>query len=123
LGGASSLRGNIARPRPALRLCPVGEVTVHCGLDGPAGAESFRACIEQCVDPTLRQGDIVILDRLASHKAAGIKHLIEAAGAELRHLPACSPDINPIERLFTRIKVLLRKAAGRIPRCRDRGYC
>ena len=94
----------------ALRM---GEVTAPCVLDSLMDGESFRAYVEQCLVPTLRQGDIVILDNLASHKVAGIKHAIEAAGAELRYLPAYSPDLNPIEQLFAKIKALLRKAAAR----------
>jgi transposase len=75
--------------------------------------ESFRAYVEQCLVPTLRQGDIVVMDNLASHKVAGIKQAIEGAGAELRYLPPYSPDLNPIEQLFAKIKALLQKAAAR----------
>jgi transposase len=63
--------------------------------------------------PTQRQSDIVMMDNLASHKVAGIKEAIEGAGAELRYLPSYSPDLNPIEQLFAKIKALLRKAAAR----------
>jgi transposase len=91
----------------------VGEVTAPCVLDGPMDGESFRAYVEQCLVPTLRQGDIVVMDNLASHKVAGIKQAIEGAGAELRYLPPYSPDLNPIEQLFAKIKALLRKAAAR----------
>lgn len=91
----------------------VGEVTAPCVLDGPMDGESFRAYVEQCLVPTLRQGDIVVMDNLASHKVAGIKEAIEGAGAELRYLPPYSPDLNPIEQLFAKIKALLRKAAAR----------
>jgi transposase len=94
----------------ALRM---DEVTAPCVFDGPMDGESFRAYVEQCLVRTLRQGDIVILDNLSSHKVAGIKHAIEAAGAELRYLPAYSPDSNPIEQLFAKIKALPRKAAAR----------
>jgi transposase len=75
--------------------------------------ESFRAYVEQCLVPTLRHGDIVIMDNLASHKVAGIKEAIERAGAEPRYLPSYSPDLNPIEQLFAKIKAWLRKAAAR----------
>jgi len=61
----------------------------------------------------LRQGDIVMMDNLASHKVAGVRQAIEAAGAKLRYLPAYSPDLNPIEQLFAKLKALLRKAAAR----------
>jgi transposase len=68
-----------------------GEVTAPCVFDGPMDGESFRAYVEQCLVPTLRQGDIVILDNLSSHKVAAIKHAIEAAGAELLYLPPIVP--------------------------------
>jgi transposase len=61
----------------------------------------------------LRQDDIVVIDNLSSHKVSGIREAIEAAGAQLRYLPAYSPDLNPIEQLFAKIKALLRKAAAR----------
>jgi transposase len=91
----------------------VDQVTAPCVLDGPMDGDSFRAYVEQCVVPTLRQDDIVVIDNLSSHKVAGIREAIEAAGAELRYLPAYSPDLNPIEQLFAKIKALLRKAAAR----------
>jgi transposase len=94
----------------ALRM---GEVTAPCVLDGPMDGESFRAYVEQCLVPTLRRGDIVMMDNLASHKVAGIREAIEGASAELRYLPSYSPDLNPIEQLFAKIKALLRKAAAR----------
>ena len=75
--------------------------------------DCFRAYIEQFVVPTLRPGDIVIMDNLQSHKVAGIRQAIEAVGAELRYLPAYSPDLNPIEQAFAKPKALLRKAAAR----------
>ena len=78
-------------------------------MDGP----SFRAYVEQFVVPILRQGDIVVMDNLPSHKVAGIRETIEAAGAELRYLPSYSPDFNPIEQFFANLKALLRKAAAR----------
>ena len=65
--------------------------------------DCFRAYIEQFVVPTLRRGDIVIMDNLASHKVAGIRQAIEAAGAELRYLPPDSPDLNPIEQAFAKL--------------------
>ena len=89
------------------------EVTAPCVLDGPMDGESFRAYVEQCLVPTLRRGDIVMMDNLASHKVAGIKEAIEAAGAELRYLPAYSPDLNPIEQVFAKLKTLLRRASER----------
>jgi transposase len=91
----------------------VGEISAPCVLDGPMDGDSFRAYIEQFVVPTLRRGDIVTMDNLASHKVAGIRQAIEAAGAELRYLPAYSPDLNPIEQAFAKLKAHLRKAAAR----------
>jgi transposase len=91
----------------------IGEIGAPCALDGPDDGECFRAYIEQFVVPTLRQGDIVIMDNLPSHKVAGIRQAIEAVGAELRYLPAYSPDLNPIEQAFAKLKALLRKAAAR----------
>jgi transposase len=91
----------------------VGEIGAPCALDGPMDGDCFRAYIEQFVVPILRQGDIVIMDNLASHKVAGIRQAIESVGAELRYLPAYSPDLNPIEQAFAKLKALLRKAAAR----------
>lgn len=94
----------------ALRL---GEIAAPCVLDGPMDGESFRAYVEQFVVPILKPGDVVVMDNLASHKVAGIRTAIEAAGAELRYLPPYSPDLNPIEQLFAKLKALRRKAAAR----------
>jgi transposase len=91
----------------------VNQVTAPCVFDGPIDGESFLAYIEQCVVPTLLQGDIVMMDNLASHKVAGVREAIEAAGCTLRYLPSYSPDLNPIEQLFAKLKALLRKAAAR----------
>ena len=82
-------------------------------LDGPMDGESFRANVQQFVVPILKPGDIVVTDNLASHKVAGVREAIEAAGAELRYLPPDSPDFNPIEQFFAKLKALLRKAAAR----------
>ena len=91
----------------------VDQITAPCVFDGPIDGASFLAYVEQCLVPTLRPGDIVVMDNLASHKVAGIKEAIEAAGAELRYLPPYSPDLNPIEQFFAKLKALLRKAAAR----------
>jgi transposase len=82
-------------------------------LDGPINGESFRTYVEQVLVPELREGDIVILDNLGSHKAHAIRHAIRAAGAKLFFLPAYSPDLNPIEQVIAKLKHLLRKAAER----------
>jgi transposase len=82
-------------------------------LDGPINGEIFRAYVEQILAPSLRPGDIVIMDNLGSHKGEGVRAAIEAAGAELRFLPPYSPDFNPIENALSKLKALLRKAAER----------
>lgn len=73
----------------------------------------FLACVRQVLVPTLRPGDILVLDNLSSHKIEGVRDTIEAAAAELRYLPPYSPDLNPIEYLFAKFKALLRNAATR----------
>ena len=92
-------------------------------LDGPINATAFMAYLERCLVPTLKRGDTVIMDSLPVHKVAGVRELIEAAGALLRYLPKYSPDLNPIEQAFSKLKAHLRKAAERtIPRlCRRIG--
>lgn len=82
-------------------------------FDGAINGVSFLAWVEQILAPTLRNGDIVVLDNLSSHKVDGVREAIEATGAELRYLPPYSPDLNPIEQLFAKLKALLRKAAAR----------
>jgi transposase len=82
-------------------------------LDGPMDGEAFRAWCEQILAPALRPGDIVIMDNLAAHKVAGVSQAIEACGATLRYLPPYSPDLNPIENAFAKLKAHVRKAAAR----------
>jgi transposase len=82
-------------------------------LEGPIDGESFRAYVERVLVPTLRQDDIVIMDNLGSHKGKAVRDLIRAAGAKLFFLPKYSPDLNPIEQVFAKLKHLLRKAAAR----------
>lgn len=91
----------------------VGQIAAPCVFNGPMDGPSFRAYVGQFVVPILRRGDIVVMDNLPSHKVAGIRQAIEAAGAKLRYLPAYSPDFNPIEQFFAKLKALLRKAAAR----------
>ena len=88
-------------------------ITAPCVLDGPINGESFRAYVEQILVPTLQPGDIVVLDNLGSHKGAGIRSLIRKAGARLAFLPPYSPDLNPIEQVFAKLKTLLRRAEAR----------
>lgn len=82
-------------------------------LDGPMYGEAFVAYVEQCLAPILRAGDIVIMDNLSSHKGERVRQAIEKQGARLLFLPPYSPDFNPIEMAFSKIKALLRKAAAR----------
>ena len=82
-------------------------------LDGPMNREAFLAYVAQVLAPTLRSGDIVVMDNLRCHKSAAVRDAIEATGAELRFLPPYSPDFNPIENAFAKLKALLRKAAAR----------
>jgi len=82
-------------------------------LEGPIDGESFRTYVERVLVPTLREGDIVIMDNLGSHKGKAVRQLIRSAGAKLFFLPKYSPDLNPIEQVFAKLKHLLRKAAAR----------
>jgi transposase len=82
-------------------------------VDGPMDGELFLAWVEQFLCPTLRPGDIAILDNLSSHKVQGVAEAVQAMGARLLPLPTYSPDLNPIEKLFSKLKTLLRKAARR----------
>ncbi len=82
-------------------------------LDGAMTGAAFRAYVEQFLAPALAPGDVVVLDNLAAHKVAGIRQALAAAGASLLYLPPYSPDFNPIEQLFAKLKALLRKAAAR----------
>ena len=82
-------------------------------LDGAVNGETFRAYVEQMLAPTLEPGDIVVMDNLGSHKVAGVRQAIEARGAALLYLPPYSPDLNPIEQVFAKLKTILRSAAAR----------
>ena len=82
-------------------------------LDGPMTGAWFRAYIEQMLAPALRPGDVVVMDNLAAHKVAGVKDAIRAAGASVLYLPSYSPDLNPIEQFFAKLKAMLRSAASR----------
>jgi len=88
-------------------------VTAPWLIDGPINGESFRVYVESVLAPTLRPGDIVIMDNLGSHKSRAVRHAIRAAGARLFFLPKYSPDLNPIEQLFAKLKHWLPKAAQR----------
>jgi transposase len=82
-------------------------------LDCPIDGETFRTYVEEVLVPTLRPGDIVVMDNLGSHKGRAVRRLIRSAGAKLFFLPKYSPDLNPIEQVFAKLKHLLRKAAAR----------
>jgi transposase len=84
-----------------------------CVFEGPINGVCFRAYVEQLLVPTLRPGDIVVMDNLGSHKSAAIRQLIHAAGARLWFLPPYSPDLNPIEQAFAKIKHWMRDAQKR----------
>jgi transposase len=121
------LRGWAPRGRKLLAKVPQGRwqtltfvaalrhdrIDAPCVIDGPINGESFLAYIEQVLVPTLKPGDIVIIDNLGSHKGKTVRRAIRAAGAKLFFLPPYSPDLNPIEQVFAKLKTLLRKAAER----------
>jgi transposase len=121
------LRGRAPRGERVIGRVPLGEwktITFVAGLrhngltapmviEGPMTGEVFRAYVEQCLVPTLRPKDIVVLDNLQAHKVAGIEEAIGKARARVRYLPKYSPDLNPIELLYSKFKDYLRKAAER----------
>ena len=88
-------------------------IDAPCVLDGPINGLSFTTWVEQFLVPTLEPGDIVIMDNLGSHKGPAVRKAIRTAGARLLFLPPYSPDLNPIEQVFAKLKLLLRKAAER----------
>jgi transposase len=109
-------------------------LTAPAVFDGAINGAAFRAYVEQVLVPTLRSGDIVILDNLGSHKVAGVREAIEAAGASMMYLPPYSPDLNPIEQVFGKLKALLRtlrlrtvdalwNALGSLINCFDPNEC
>lgn len=121
------LRGRALRGRRVIGKVPHGhwKTTTFVGalrmtgikapmvVDGAMNGPVFLAYIQQQLVPTLRQGDVVIMDNLAAHKVAGVREAIEAVGASLVYLPPYSPDFNPIELAFAKLKTLLRSAAER----------
>ena len=88
-------------------------ITAPWLLDGAMNGQAFRTCVADVLSPTLRPGDTVVLDNLPAHKVSGVRERIEAAGARLLYLPAYSPDFNPIDLAFAKLKALLRSAAAR----------
>ncbi len=125
------LRGRCPRGERLIGSIPHGHrktITLVAGLrhdrivapfviDGAMNGSTFLTYVERCLAPILHRGDIVIIDNLPAHKVAGVTDAIEAVGARAVYLPPYSPDLNPIEQLFSKLKALLRKAAERtIPR-------
>ena len=100
-------------------------LTATCVFDGAINGARFRAWVEQALAPTLSPGDIVVMDNLAAHKVVGIREAIEAKRAELAYLPAYSPDLNPIEQVFAKLKALLRREGARTVKdlCNAIGRC
>ena len=91
----------------------LGGMVAPMVLDGAMNGDAFRAYVEQVLVPELAKGDIVIMDNLPAHKVSGVRTAIEEAGARLIYLPPYSPDFNPIEMAFSKLKAVLRKAAAR----------
>lgn len=91
----------------------VDGLTAPFVVDGPMDGPAFLAYVEKVLAPALKKGDIVFMDNLQTHKVAGVAEAIEAAGATLRYLPAYSPDLNPIENAYSKLKALLRKGSAR----------
>jgi transposase len=88
-------------------------IDAPCLLDQPVNGSNFLTYVRQFLLPTLRKGDVVVLDNLSSHKRREVRQAIRAVGAKLLYLPPYSPDLNPIEQVFAKLKTLLRKAAAR----------
>jgi transposase len=115
---ATAGREGAARPLanahlPGCAALRSDRIAAPCVIDGPINGESFLAYVEQMLAPTLKPGDIVIMDNLGSHKGQAVRRAIRDAGAKLFFLPPYSPDLNPIEQVFAKLKTLLRKAAER----------
>ena len=91
----------------------IGGMTAPFVLDGPMNGAAFLAYVEQVLGPTLRPGDVVVMDNLPAHKPVAVREAIERCGAELRFLPPYSPDFNPIEMAFAKLKALLRARTER----------
>jgi transposase len=91
----------------------INGLTAPYVVDGAMDGPSFLAYVEQVLAPTLRKGDIVLMDNLRTHEIDGVREAITATGAKVRYLPAYSPDLNPIEHVFSKLKAALRKGAAR----------
>ena len=91
----------------------VDRIDAPCVFDGPINGNLFRAYVEQVLAPTLHPGDVVVMDNLGSHKGVAVRKAIRVAGAHLIFLPPYSPDLNPIEQVFAKLKHLMRTASER----------
>lgn len=91
----------------------LGGMVAPMVLDGAMNGDAFRAYVEQVLVPELNKGDVVIMDNLPAHKVSGVRKMIEDAGARLLYLPPYSPDFNPIEMAFSKLKAMLRRASAR----------
>ena len=121
------LRGRSARGTRCLAHAPHGhwktttfiaglrcdEVSAPLVIDGPLDGAIFLAWVRECLCPSLSAGDVVVADNLSSHKVAGVQEALQAVGARILYLPPYSPDLNPIEKLFAKLKAMLRKAGKR----------
>jgi transposase len=103
------------RTQTFLAALRCNRLTAPCVFDGPIDGETFRAYVEQVLIPTLKTGDIVVLDNLGSHKSQAVRTMIRQAGARLWFLPQYSPDLNTIEQVFSKIKHWMRMAQKRTP--------
>ena len=101
--------------RTTTLVAALGHAGVRCSmtLDGPVNRDAFEAFVERVLVPTLARGDVVVMDNLSSHKGVRVRGMIEGAGATLLYLPPYSPDFNPIEMAFAKLKQLMRSAAHR----------
>ena len=106
-------RMGIGKPQPLSAPCAATGLTAPLAIDGAINGELFLAYVEQVLVPTLKPGDVVIMDNLRVHKLAGVREAIEAVGAKLLFIPPYSPDLNPIELAFSKLKSLLRAKAIR----------
>jgi transposase len=93
----------------AIRL---GGPCAACVVDAPTDGEIFKAYVETCLVPCLQEGDVVVMDNLTPHKAATVRQVIESVGARVLYLPAYSPDFNPIENMWSKVKAILRSIAA-----------
>ena len=113
VGSAPAGRYETLTLMSAVRL---GGVVAPMLLDGPVNAETFAGYVEDCLVPALEPGDVLIMDNLPAHKSARVTRAVEVAGCVLVYLPPYSPDFNPIEHMWSKVKASLRKTAARTPK-------